>query len=213
LPGGTFVYIVPVSVFNSTATNVAYTDSFASGLNFTGYTSTAGGSASGSTINWTSLPAGSYAITLTGTINPNASGILPNNSSLSYTGGGPISTSASVTVIGLTATPTATPSPTATAVISVPVTEPIPYPNPAKTNGPISVSVSFGQATGPVHLEIFTTAFRKVQDINEGLVNAGSYTFSLNLADKDSIPLANGLYYLVVSTPNGRAIGKILVLR
>ncbi|HVM33461.1 MAG TPA: glycosyl hydrolase family 8 [bacterium] len=206
-PGTSITYSQPVTITTSTATNVSYGASLPTGLNFTGFTSTAGGSASGATLTWPSLGPGIYNIDFTANIDPTATGYLATTSSFSFTGGGPLVQSSGITVVVLTPTPTQTP------IVSVPVTDPIPYPNPSTGNGPVSVSVSFGQPTGPVHLQIFTTAFRMVQDINEGPVNAGAQSFSLNLVDKDSIPLANGLYYVVISTPNGRSIGKILVLR
>ena len=218
VPNSPFSLSVPFSVSGSTATGVVFTDNLPAGLTFSGFTGvpaggTTGGTGSSPTISWATLPAGTYTITLTGTIDSSASGTLNNGSVLSYNGGGPISTPSSITVTPLTATPTVTATQSSTPIIPVAVTTPIPYPNPATTTGPIDVSVSFGQPTGPVYLEIYTTAFRKVRSIPEGQVTAGTYTWPLYLVDNQSVPLANGLYYIVISTPNGRGIGKVLVLR
>ena len=35
----------------------------------------------------------------------------------------------------------------------------------------------------------------------------------MGLKDEDGKPFANGLYYLMVDTPNGKSILKLLVLR
>jgi hypothetical protein len=62
-------------------------------------------------------------------------------------------------------------------------------------------------------VEVFTTAFRKVNQISLVNVPAGPARVSLPLTDKNGSPLANGVYYLVVVNQQGRAIGKLLVLR
>ena len=36
---------------------------------------------------------------------------------------------------------------------------------------------------------------------------------TLNLTGKSGNPLSNGIYYVVVTTSSGRAVGKLLVLR
>ncbi|HET9869426.1 MAG TPA: hypothetical protein VFR02_02865, partial [bacterium] len=208
-----FGFSLPITITNSTATSVSYTATLPSGMSFSGFTATAGGTAAGQTLSWPTLGPGVYTVAFNGTIAPTATGYQAVNSTLFFTGGGPLNLAAGVTVVVPTATPTATVTPTSTPLILEPVTDPLPYPNPSTNTDPISVQVSFGQPTGPVHLEIFTTAFRKIQDINEGSVEARPYTWKIYVTDKNSIPLANGLYYLVVSSPNGRGIGKLLVLR
>ncbi|HET9869559.1 MAG TPA: glycosyl hydrolase family 28 protein [bacterium] len=137
-----------------------------------------------------------------------------------------------------TSTPTATPSPTAswtptstftlpiptgTPTPSVtqtplpaggqpPISRPIPYPNPAPGG---VIHVRFTLAAGPddVRLRLFTTAFRKVKTQDLGPMSAGTQDIVLALTDDRGIPLANGLYYLEVSDPQGTALGKLLVLR
>lgn len=97
-------------------------------------------------------------------------------------------------------TPSSTPLPNSTPVL---------YPNPA--TGP-AVSLKIPPTTAPaVRVEIFTTAFRKVQDENIP-VNAG-YWLSVNLMDEWGRPLANGLYYVVVNVNGQRLILKLLVER
>jgi hypothetical protein len=220
LPGGAVTYTVPISITISSANSVTFADNLPSGLTFSSFDLIpAGGIATNSpsspSIIWVTLPVGTYNVTFIATIDPTASGTLTNSPALSAAVSlGPIHASPSSIVVTVpTATPTVTASVTNTPIIPVAVTTPIPYPNPATTTGPIDVSVSFGQPTGPINLEIYTTAFRKVRSIPEGQVTAGTYSWPLYLVDNQSVPLANGLYYVVVSTPNGRGIGKVLVLR
>lgn len=63
-----------------------------------------------------------------------------------------------------------------------------------------------------VRIEIFTTAFRKVQDQTFPHVPAGGKV-ALELKDKWGHPLASGLYYVVVSFQGHKMVEKLLVLR
>jgi hypothetical protein len=64
-----------------------------------------------------------------------------------------------------------------------------------------------------VSLSVFTTAFRKVNEVNYGAQPAGIVKLPLPSQDKSGTPLANGLYYLVVKIDGKRLLGKLLVLR
>jgi hypothetical protein len=85
------------------------------------------------------------------------------------------------------------------------------YPNPAP--GPI-VNVlppAYGGISN-LRIEIFTAAFRKVQD--ETFTNIPSGTaVTIALIDRWGTTLGNGIYYLVVTTSKGRTIGKLLIQR
>ena len=105
--------------------------------------------------------------------------------------------------------PTATTTPTATPQ----VVPPIPYPNPVTGPGPVMVQLVLQNSNDPVKLKIFTTAFRKILEKNLTAAGAGVQTFTVDLDDNLGAPLANGLYYLVVQTPQGRFIEKLLILR
>jgi hypothetical protein len=85
------------------------------------------------------------------------------------------------------------------------------YPNPAP--GPtVNVLPPAYAGSSNVRIEIFTAAFRKVQD--ETFTNIPSGTaVTITLADRMGSPLANGVYYLVVTTSKGRTIGKLLIQR
>jgi pectate lyase len=129
---------------------------------------------------------------------------------------------------GATFTPTAsateTLSPTASATAGltvsatptvsqgVPITTPIPFPNPAA--GPtVTISFNLRDNSPWMRVEIFTTAFRKVKEINLSNVPAGARLVTLPLTDSHGAPLANGMYYILVVNQQGRAIGKLLILR
>jgi len=71
----------------------------------------------------------------------------------------------------------------------------------------------FQNSSDSVKLKIFTTAFRKVREEALPASGAGLQTFVVELKDSRGSPLANGLYYLVVQTPQGRFIEKLLILR
>jgi hypothetical protein len=103
-----------------------------------------------------------------------------------------------------TLTPTHTPAPQATVIV---------YPNPVTGPGPVTVQVSLGSPALKVTIEVFTLAFRKVNEITLSNVPAGITDIALFLTDRGGKPLANGLYYLLVQTPQGRSITKIMVLR
>jgi hypothetical protein len=85
------------------------------------------------------------------------------------------------------------------------------YPNPV--TGPIvQILPPFYPGTSDVRLEVFTLAFRKVQDTKIPALASG-IAIPLGLTGWGGDRLANGIYYVVVTTKSGRAIGKLLILR
>jgi hypothetical protein len=87
------------------------------------------------------------------------------------------------------------------------------FPNPAKGAGPVQIQLTLNQAASDITVSVFTTAFRKVNQVDYGARPVGSIALPLVTEDKWGAPLANGLYYLVVKTPGGRSVGKLMVLR
>lgn len=85
------------------------------------------------------------------------------------------------------------------------------YPNPVQGGGAATLlpPVSAG---GDLHLEVFTLAFRKVKDFTVHLDPPGT-AVTLDLTDPQGRPLANGLYYLVLSGGGHHWVLKLLVLR
>jgi len=113
-----------------------------------------------------------------------------------------------------TGTPTFSPTPTVTATVTTKPTEgchdPGFYPNPS--SGLLHVHFPPCDQGREAHVKIFTLAFRKILDQDYTQVPAGVDP-SFDLKDNWGVPLANGLYYLVIDRPEGRTIVKILVLR
>lgn len=119
------------------------------------------------------------------------------------------------------ATQTFSPTASVTAAITVsvtptvgqgvPITTPIPFPNPA-TGPTVTISFNLRSSSPWVRVEIFTTAFRKVNEVDLSNVPAGARFVTIPLTDSHGAPLANGIYYVVVVNQQGRAIGKLLIL-
>jgi rhamnogalacturonan endolyase len=102
-------------------------------------------------------------------------------------------------------TPTRTSTPAATSVVVL-------FPNPATGPGPVTLNLHLSTA-GRVQISVFTTAFRRVNEITLSNVPAGTTDVALPLTDREGTPLADGLYYVVVTTPQGRFVVKLMILR
>ncbi len=63
-----------------------------------------------------------------------------------------------------------------------------------------------------VRLQIFTTVSRKIRDITIPQVAAGMDA-TLDLVDKAGDPLANGLYFVAITTSQGKLVQKLLILK
>jgi hypothetical protein len=85
------------------------------------------------------------------------------------------------------------------------------YPNPV--SGPtVNILPPSFNGISNVRVEIYTLAFRKVQDMTYISQTSGT-AIPLSLTGKSGSPLSNGIYYVVVTTSSGRVVGKLLVLR
>jgi chitinase len=118
------------------------------------------------------------------------------------------------TVVPLTSTPTPTSTYTPSATPTLPPLvkgQPILYPNPI--SGGNTTNLHLGTVTtSNVRIEIFTISMRKIQDISMDQQPAG-VDITVALSDKNGITLANGLYYLMVTTNQGRTIKKLLIVK
>jgi hypothetical protein len=88
--------------------------------------------------------------------------------------------------------------------------KPVLYPNPA-TSGQVKIQLNL-TATSDVKLQVYTTAYRKVRDVTIPTVAAGT-DVNLDLVDKANATLADGLYYVVLTTNQGKSILKLLIMR
>jgi rhamnogalacturonan endolyase len=112
-------------------------------------------------------------------------------------------TSSMTPTASLTASRTSTPSATSIVVL---------FPNPVTGPGPVTLNLHLSTA-GRVQISVFTTAFRRVNEITLSNVPAGTTDVALPLTDREGTPLADGLYYVVVTTPQGRFVVKLMILR
>jgi len=85
------------------------------------------------------------------------------------------------------------------------------YPNPGP--GPtVQILPPLYAGFSDVRIEVYTLAFRKVQDIKIPSLASGT-AVTLTLTGRGGNLLANGIYYVVVTTNSGRSVGKLLILR
>lgn len=85
------------------------------------------------------------------------------------------------------------------------------YPNPAP--GPtVNILPPSYNGISNVRVEIYTLAYRKVQDTTFDSVPSGT-AVTISLTGRDGKPLSNGIYYVVVTVNGQRATGKLLVLK
>jgi hypothetical protein len=85
------------------------------------------------------------------------------------------------------------------------------YPNPCDGTQPAKIRTGFTLPSN-VKVQVFTTAFRKVQEQDHSQVPVGA-DLTVDLSDKWGTPLASGVYYVVLQTSSGRSVVKLMVLR
>jgi len=121
-----------------------------------------------------------------------------------------------------TATPSATPSqtPTTTSTPSVTVTatatpwgvtEVVLYPNPAMGET-VWIQLPEDAGRGEVRVQLFTVAYRKVQETIFPEVPRGR-AVEARLIDSTGRPLANGFYHVVIMAGSWRTHARLMVLR
>jgi hypothetical protein len=161
---------------------------------------TAGAGTNGQPVLFSNMPVMGAAVTIrTATATPMNSPTSTDTFSFTVT---PTFTLTPVPSVGQTSTATATTSGNPVVVL---------YPNPVA--GPtVNVLPPAYVGVSNVEVEIFTTAFRKVQDETFPNVPPG-VAVTVELKDKSGVPLADGLYYVIVIVDGHRSIAKLLVLR
>ncbi len=164
----------------------------------------------------TQTPTSTYSSTPTSTFTNTATPTKTWTSTYTFTGT-PTSTFTNTFTYTFTPTITYTPTSTPTETLSPTMTPPlysIPviYPNPADGTVPVRLRPPAFFGVSDVKVQIFTLAYRKVQETFYPRITSGTDCL-LPLVDKWGKPLADGLYYVVVHTSQGRTIGKLLVLR
>jgi xyloglucan-specific exo-beta-1,4-glucanase len=214
--GQGFSYTWEITVTGSASQNSTLTQTLPPGISVVGFIQGPSGAVSGSQITWSlgSLPVGVTELQVNVEIDASVTGgtALSSQGTLSYTGGSVSSNSASVSVVVLTFTPTVSPTATATPTSGPSSKVPVLYPNPVSGSGPVTIQLPVYPGMGKVTVQVFTTAFRMVNTLSFPS-QAGGSQISLPLTDRNNRPLANGLYYVLVQSPAGRSILKLLILR
>src|SRR5581483_2071214 len=92
-------------------------------------------------------------------------------------------------------------------------TAPILYPNPIKDPGPAILRIVLAQPQENLGVKVFTTSFRKVYEDKVLNLPAGAFQYALDPARFEGGAAANGLYYVLITTPSNRWILKLLIIR
>lgn len=147
-----------------------------------------------------------YTLTPTVTLSP--------TTTFTYTNSPTCTNTLTDTATGVpTNTLTLTYSPTGTMTLTpLPLSMPVIYPNPVDGTVPVKIRLPAFLGISTVKIQLFTLAFRKVQETIYTKVSLGA-DFPLSLNDRWGKPLSDGIYYVVVTTGQNRSISKLLVLR
>jgi hypothetical protein len=126
-----------------------------------------------------------------------------------------------------TSTPTPTDSMTPTHTLSVSPTIsstpnfelptshldiPLIYPNPSKGAEQVKIVIPGLAGASDIKVKVLTVGFRKVREQTFPAVPPGG-TVTLPLRDGRNTAFGNGLYYVLIETPQGRFVEKLIVLR
>jgi hypothetical protein len=126
---------------------------------------------------------------------------------------GQTSNSLPFTYLPPTPTPTITDTPTATATpTSTPPNLAVIYPNPSDGTVPARIQIPI-RAVTDVKVKVYTTGFRKIQQLDFYGLGPADSELTLPMSDKWGASLANGLYYVVVAMDQGVYRVKWLILR
>ena len=88
------------------------------------------------------------------------------------------------------------------------VTKPVLFPNPA-SGSQVKLILPAGM---DMKIALYTTSYRKVREIKVGQTASGTI-LTLDLSDNAGTVLANGVYYVAVTTLNSRWTLKLLILK
>jgi hypothetical protein len=124
-----------------------------------------------------------------------------------------------------TMTPTATATPTFTPTVTPTFTStatPTPSededkvvlsPNPLAEGETVQAKFHIPTTVAKLRVCLYTVGYRKVCENSLSNVPAGWNSVSLEGKDSQGVPLANGVYYVSVEVPQGKKIGKLLILK
>ena len=151
------------------------------------------------TLTWTVSATPSFVFTDTPTPTPTVTLTSAPTSSSTWT---PCNTDTMTPSSTSTPTPTFSPSFTPTPLPEL-------WPNPS-FSGTVQIYLGLNSVSD-ISVKIYTVAFRMVQEEKKS-VSPGDY-LQIDLRDKWGEKLANGVYYVVINSPRGRLVKKVIVLR
>lgn len=196
-------YTIFVDVTGGPVSNVSITDILPAPLSLVGFGNVPPGgvtswNATTKTLGWSSsspIPPGIYTITYQAqvTATPHQGSVMTNHAQLSYSG--------------------LTSPKTATVDVALAMTAPVLYPNPLRDNGLATLQVVLNKPQEYLTVKVFTTAFRKVFADTVKTVPSGIFLYGLDTSRFQGSTAANGLYYVVITTPSNRWNLKLLILK
>ncbi|MFB3909776.1 MAG: T9SS type A sorting domain-containing protein [Candidatus Eisenbacteria bacterium] len=86
-------------------------------------------------------------------------------------------------------------------------------PNPFNPRTQISFTLSQAGASGPVRLEVFDLGGRKVASLFEGTLPAGEHVQTWTGLADNGAPVESGVYFARLTTDDGRASQKLILLK
>jgi hypothetical protein len=87
------------------------------------------------------------------------------------------------------------------------------YPNPVQASGTVNMGFNLSAPSNVIVIKLFTTGFRRVITRTFSNIPTGAFTITIDLRDQANIPLANGVYYVVVQASGQKIIKKLLIMR
>ena len=213
----TFTGITAVYSFTDTlpaSSSVTYTVTADFGTNAVGnysFSVTGASGTNGEAAQFSGLPVSGATVTVSSaTATPSSTASLTPSATPSFTPTASSTPTSTWTAV-FTNTPTGTPVPPSFTPTSTPSSNVVVvYPNPV-TGGSVNVVPPAYSGSQDVRVEIFTLAFRRVVDQTFKDVPSGT-ALSVTLKDNWGKPLADGLYYVVVTVNGKHSIAKLLVL-
>jgi hypothetical protein len=81
-------------------------------------------------------------------------------------------------------------------------------------NNGTQIQIVFDEPHDYVTVKLYTIAFRKIYEDHVNYTPAGTFTYTVDPSKFNGGPaIANGLYYVTITTPIRQWIEKLLVLR
>lgn len=198
----TLTYTITLNVTGGPVSNVVVTDALPASLNLVGFGITPPGGVTAynsltKTLSWSfsSLSPNTYTITFQAQVagNAQAGSVIANQGQLSYNG--------------------LVSAKTSSANVAVAQTAPLLYPNPVGGGGPAELQVVLNQPQDYLTVKVFSTSFRKVYEGTVKTVPSGVFLYGLDTSHFEGGTAANGLYYVVITTPSNRWTLKLLILK